>query len=128
MGSGNEALNESKMTAELLKEFIKANIKTETAIKMINSSLSLKTKREIFSTVDILEINLLNGEMCMFKVGGAQSYIKCSGKFETVFSKSLPIGIIDDIKITHIKKNLKDITKKIFSYQHSHGVLCLYHQ
>ena len=108
MGSGSEALNESKMTAELLKEFIKANIKTETAIKMINSSLSLKTKREIFSTVDILEINLLNGEMYLFKVGGAQSYIKSSKNFETVFSKSLPIGIIDDIKITHIKKNLKE--------------------
>ena len=108
MGSGNEARHESKMTAELLKEFIKANIKTETAIKMINSSLSLKTKREIFSTVDILEINLLNGKTYLYKVGGAQSYIKCSGKFETVFSKSLPIGIIDDIKITHIKKTLKN--------------------
>lgn len=108
MGSGDEASLESRMTAELLKEFIKADIKIETAINMINSSLALKTQREVFSTADILELNLLTGELHIYKVGGAQSYIKCKDNFETVFSKSLPIGIIDDIKTTHIKKNFKN--------------------
>ena len=105
MGSGDEASLESKMTAELLREFIKADIKIETAISMINSSLALKTQREGFSTVDLLEINLLTGDICLFKVGGAQSYIKHGDKFETILSKSLPIGIIDDIKITQTKKD-----------------------
>lgn len=107
MGSGDDAFAESKMTAELLKEFIKSGINIETAISMINSSLALKTEREVFSTVDITEINLLTGEAHMYKVGGAQSYIKASNDFETFFSKSLPIGIIDDVNITHINKYLK---------------------
>lgn len=108
MGSGDEASSESKMTAGLLKEFITADIDIETAISMINSSLSLKNQREGFSTVDLLEINLLTGDISLFKVGGAQSYIKCGGRFETIFSKSLPIGIIDDVKISNTKKSFHD--------------------
>ncbi len=108
MGSGDEASSESKMTAGLLKEFINADIDIETAISMINSSLSLKNQREGFSTVDLLEINLLTGDILLFKVGGAQSYVKCGGKFETVLSKSLPIGIIDDVKTSKTKLSFHD--------------------
>ena len=108
MGSGNEASLESKMTAELLKEFIKSGIQANTAVNMINSSMALKTQSEVFSTADILEINLLNGEFSMLKAGSAQSYIKCGNKFETLLSKSLPIGIIDDIKSTAVKKNFQN--------------------
>lgn len=108
MGSGTEASCESEMTAGLLKEFILAGVKIETAINMINSSLSLKTGRELFSTVDILEINLLSGIMNLYKVGGAQSYIKHGENFETIYSKSLPIGIVDDVKITQIQKDFKN--------------------
>jgi len=106
MGSGNEALYESRTTAGLLREFINANIKIETAIKMINSSLALKTKHEVFSTVDLLEINLLTGETHIYKVGSAQSYMRISGKAETIFSKTLPIGIIENVNITHEKRKL----------------------
>ncbi len=107
MGSGKEAQKESMMTAGLLKEFILAGVDIGIAIDMINSSLSLKTQPELFSTVDILEINLLNGEGNLYKVGGAQSYIKCKGQLETILSKTLPIGIIDDIKINHIRRELR---------------------
>lgn len=107
MGSGKEAQKESQMTASLLKEFILAGVDIKIAIDMINSSLSLKTQPELFSTVDILEINLLNGEGNLYKVGGAQSYIKCGKNLETVLSKTLPIGIIDDIKINHIRRELR---------------------
>ena len=106
MGSGKEAEKESLMTASLLKEFILAGVDIKIAIDMINSSLSLKTQPELFSTVDILEINLLNGEGNLYKVGGAQSYIKCRGNLETILSKTLPIGIIDDVKINHIRREL----------------------
>ncbi len=107
MGSGDDASRESKITAELLKEFITAGIKIETAINIINSSLSLKTQKEVFSTVDLLEADLFTGDISLYKVGCAQSYIKCGQGFETVLSKSLPIGIIDDVKITHVKKAFK---------------------
>lgn len=108
MGSGTDACEESRMTAELLREFIAAGINSDAAIKMINASLSIKAGRELFSTVDLLEIDLLNGATRLLKVGGAQSFIKHSDSFETVYSKSLPIGIIDEVKITQFKKNLKN--------------------
>ena len=107
MGSGKEAQKESLMTASLLKDFILAGVDIKIAIDMINSSLSLKTRPELFSTIDVLELNLLNGDANLYKVGGAQSYIKCGKNLETVLSKTLPIGIIDDIKINHICRELR---------------------
>lgn len=108
MGSGADAAEESKTTAALLKEFITAGIKPESAIGMINTSLSLKSGCELFSTVDLLQINLLNGEACLFKVGGAQSFILSGKGTETIYSKSLPIGIVDEVGITRFTKKLAD--------------------
>ncbi len=97
MGSGDEAYAESHMCAELLREFILAGVKTETAIRIINSSLALKTGREGFSTVDLLEIDLISGSAELYKIGGAQSYLRIRDDFKTVTSRSLPLGIVEDI-------------------------------
>lgn len=107
MGSGDEASAESRMTAELLREFITAGIKTETAIKIINSSLALKTRREGFSTVDLLELDLISGGIELYKAGGAQSYLKIREHFETVHAKNLPLGIMDDITISRTRHEFR---------------------
>ncbi len=107
MGSGDEAFAESHMTAELLKEFIMAGVKPEAAVKIINSSLALKTRREGFSTADILELDLISGGLELYKAGSAQSYIKGKDGFETVFARNLPLGIIDDITIGHTRHRFR---------------------
>lgn len=107
MGSGEDASTESKMTAELLREFITAGIKTETAIKIINSSLALKTRREGFSTADLAEIDLISGGITMHKAGSAQTFIKMKNEFETVTAKNLPLGIVEDITVSRAQKNFK---------------------
>lgn len=98
MGSGKKAMQESRTTLRLLREFIMAGFEAETAIEMINSSLCLKMDSEMFSTIDLLCIDLIYGTAEFYKIGAAESLINRSGSIETVFSASVPAGMVADIK------------------------------
>ena len=98
MGSGKKAMQESRATLRLLREFLMAGFEAETAIEMINSSLCLKMESEMFSTIDLLCIDLIYGTAEFYKIGAAESLISRSGNIETVFSVSMPAGIVSDIK------------------------------
>ena len=64
---------------------------------MINSALALRADRESFSTADILEINLESGIAEFLKVGSAQSLIKTKEGIDVISSKSLPVGILEQV-------------------------------
>lgn len=96
MGSGEAALSESKLTADLFYEFLNAGLKKETALEMINSSLAMKTDRESFSTADIFELDLRTGEAEFLKIGSAKSFIKTKSTVSEVCSKALPVGILEN--------------------------------
>lgn len=108
MGSGREALMESHITLRLLREFLQSGFGIRTAINIINSALCLKLDSECFSTVDLLCIDLMTGIADFYKIGGAESYIYTGGGVETVFSVSLPVGMLPDVKIQGQMKKLGD--------------------
>lgn len=108
MGSGSEASEESRLTAELLQDFIKAGFIKNTAVKMINSTLAMKAGKENFSTIDMAEVDLRSGKTEFLKVGAAQSYIMHDGEIEIISEKALPVGILEDIQIPTVEKNLSD--------------------
>ncbi len=108
MGSGRAALMESHITLRLLREFLQSGFGIRTAINMINSALCLKLDSECFSTIDLLCIDLMTGIADFYKIGGAESYIYTGGAVETVFSVSLPAGMLPDVKIQSQMKKLGD--------------------
>lgn len=108
MGSGREAMTESHITLKLLKEFLQSGFGIKTAISMINSALCLKLDSECFSTVDLLCIDLISGAAEFYKIGGAESFIYKNGSVETVFSVSLPVGMLPGVKIHAQTKKLDD--------------------
>lgn len=108
MGCGEAALAESRLTARLFTEFLKAGFEKETAVNMINSALALKADKESFSTVDLLEINMETGVCQFLKIGSAQSFIKTKSSIEEVSSKALPIGIMESIEVTAQEFQLKN--------------------
>lgn len=108
MGSGKEAMLESKITLKLLKEFLLSGFEIKTAINMINSALCLKLDTECFSTVDLVCVDLISGIAEFYKIGGAESFICKNGNVETVFSVSLPVGMLPDVKIQGQTKKLGD--------------------
>lgn len=97
MGSGDSAANESHMTVSLLENFLESGFDTETTVKLINSSLIIKANKETFSTVDMLSINLINGNAQFIKIGAAGAFIRNKNGVKKIDSTSLPIGILKNV-------------------------------
>lgn len=106
MGSGKRAMLESRITLKLLKEFLQSGFDVKTSVDMINSALCLRLDYECFSTVDLLCVDLMTGICEFFKIGGAESVVLRGANVETVFSVSLPVGMIADIKTRGQSKRL----------------------
>ena len=58
MGSGSLACKESEMVIELVEKFLEAGFDVETAVRMMNSAMVMKGQEDLFSTVDISELDL----------------------------------------------------------------------
>lgn len=106
MGSGEAAMEESTMTTELLTEFLKAGFAKDSSVNIINSSLALKSGEEMFSTIDLAAIDLLSGETDFWKVGASESFVKHKDDIDTIFSTSLPAGMLPSVKADSTRKTL----------------------
>ena len=98
MGSGSEAAKESNETVRLLEGMLVAGIDKETAVKLINSVLILKSYDENFATIDMLVFDLYTGVGEFIKTGSAGSYIKKGKKVVCLRSASLPTGIVGTLE------------------------------
>lgn len=98
MGSGSSAAKESNETVHLLEGMLVAGIDKETAVKLINSVLILKSYDENFATIDMLVFDLYTGVGEFIKTGSAGSYIKKGKKVVCLKSSSLPTGIVGAIE------------------------------
>lgn len=108
MGSGNRAALESSMACSLLSKLIRAGSDTSTALQMVNSLLISKSTDEVFTTADILKLDLFNGKAEFFKAGAAQSFVKTGGTVNSVESSALPLGIIPGAEIKPVTLRLSD--------------------
>lgn len=108
MGSGEQASIESQAVIELLERFMEAGFKEESAIKLINSMLVMRTDQQICSTIDMSVIDLHTG-MCNFiKIGAAATFIKRKDWVEVITSTTMPIGILNDVDMDGVSKKLYD--------------------
>lgn len=108
MGTGLKAFKESKSAIELLEQLLEAGFDGETAIKMINSILVLKSSEQTFSTLDMTLVDRYTGTCEFVKIGAASSFIKTGNKVEVVKSTSLPLGMLNDVEGDSTTKILKN--------------------
>ena len=106
MGSGRDAAITSRMTCIILEKLLAAGNRKNTVLKMLNHFIRHKNM-ECFATVDLLEIDLLNGEASFIKSGAAASYVLREGKLFKIASQSLPIGITREITAEEIRFSLQ---------------------
>lgn len=106
MGSGVKACAESESVIELLEQFMEAGFEEESAIKLINSILVLKSDQQSFSTIDMGVINLHTGTCDFVKIGASSTFIKRDRWVETICSTSLPVGVLNHVDIDGITKKL----------------------
>ena len=108
MGSGSMACKESEMVLDLVERFLEAGFSVETAIRMMNSAMVIRGEEDIFSTIDMVAVDLYEGEAEFYKVGAAATFIRRKEGVECLLSTSLPVGVSYKMEIDGVKKQLED--------------------
>lgn len=108
MGSGIQANNESEVVIELIEQFLEAGFCKETAIRMINSTLLMKSEDQTFSTIDVSEIDLYSGVCEVIKIGASTTFIKRNDWVESIQSTSLPAGMFCEVDFDTVSKKMYD--------------------
>lgn len=111
MGSGQRAAIHSKAAMNLLEQFMETGFDKDTAVKIINSILVLKSNDDSFATLDISIIDLYDGEAEFVKIGAAATYIKREERLDIIKSVSLPAGIMSEFEteLMHMQVGNGDI-------------------
>lgn len=105
MGHGKNAGRISKMVLELVRSMFVAGLDIDLVVESINKLL-LPVGLDNFSTLDacVIDLNLMN---CSFiKLGSSVSILKHKMTSEIIECKSLPIGIVQNIRPTIINKKI----------------------
>ncbi len=108
MGTGETACEESESVVELLEQFMEAGFRKESAVKLINSILVLKSEEQTFSTIDMSVINLYTGECDFIKIGASTTFIKRDNWVEVINSTSLPAGVLNQVDYETVSRQLYD--------------------
>ncbi|MEH7886621.1 stage II sporulation protein E [Bacillus sp. JJ1609] len=107
MGNGERAHSESRDTLLLLQQILQSGIEEKVAIKSVNSILALRTTDEIFSTLDLVMVDLQNASARFLKIGSTPSFIKRGGKIMKVQASNLPMGILQEFEVDVVGEQLK---------------------
>lgn len=114
MGSGDSAGEKSQTAIGLVENFYKAGFDNDIILSSINKLLNLE-RDEIFSTIDIVIIDLKNGIADFVKMGASTSYIRGQEGCKIIECNALPVGILQDVKA---------FTKKVVLNEKDMIVLC----
>lgn len=102
MGSGSRAQEKSETSINIIENFYKAGYDDETIISSVNKLLTL-TSENVFSAMDISVVDLKNGEVDFIKQGATTGFIKSGEDVHRIESRSLPLGIVSDVKPRLVK-------------------------
>ena len=107
MGHGKLAGRTSKMVLELIKNLFIVGVELDLIIDSINKLL-LPAGIDNFSTLDMAVVDLKQ-QICSFiKLGASVSLIKHSQTTDVIAGKSLPVGIVQNLKPTIITRKIVD--------------------
>lgn len=98
MGHGKQAALASQQTVELLRLCLDAGYSRRQTLTAVNGMMLLSGHGERFTTVDLMTIDLWNGQMTLDKLGAAGSWVFQQGKLQQVTGDALPLGILEHIE------------------------------
>lgn len=98
MGKGSRAALDGAMGAGLLSKLINAGFGFDSALKVVNSALLVKSNDESLATLDIANIDLFTGKCELFKAGAPAGYIVKNGAVTKCELTSMPAGILRGIE------------------------------
>lgn len=106
MGQGQKASDDSSLTLDVIKQLMMNGISLKDTIQSVNALLKIKNRNDMFTTLDMIEINLVLGNATFIKYGSCPTYIIRNNHIIERESQSLPIGIVSPIDISIQKEKL----------------------
>ena len=106
MGQGQKASDDSTLTLDVIKQLIMNGISLKDTIQSVNALLKIKNRNDMFTTLDMVEINMVLGTATFMKYGSCPTYIIRNHQVIEIESKSLPIGIVSPLEISIDKEKL----------------------
>ncbi len=97
MGTGKAAAVGGTLCARLMRELLHAGFCAQSAAKLVNIALTLKSDDENAVALDALSINLYTGSAELYKAGGAASFLLHDGHIAVYDADTLPIGILGTV-------------------------------
>ncbi len=96
MGSGKDAAAASRLTGIVLGRLLYAGCDRSVTLQALNQIIRQR-RTECFSTVDMLEADLMSGEASFYKCGASPSFILRKGKVYRIASHTPPVGIMKEL-------------------------------
>ena len=107
MGRGSRAALDGAMGAGLIAKLINAGFGFDSALKVVNSALLVKSNDESLATLDIANIDLFTGKCELFKAGAPASYIIKNKSVTKCELSSMPAGILRGVEFAKRNAVLK---------------------
>ena len=107
MGSGEQAGEKAETAVGLVENFYKAGFESDIILSSVNKLMNLE-RDDIFSTIDIVTIDLKEGIADFIKMGASSSYVRGEDGCTIIESSALPVGIVDEARATTKKLVLKE--------------------
>lgn len=93
MGSGPEAAADSRMAAALAEKLLRAGAAPQTAMRILNTALLLRSEKQLSTlSIDLMQVNLFTGEAVILKYGAAPSYVREGGMVQVLRGVSPAAG------------------------------------
>lgn len=97
MGVGRPAAIDGALACTLAAKLLKAGFAAESAARLVNVALALKSDEESAATLDLVSVDLYTGRASLFKAGACPTFVVRGGKAEPVEAAGLPVGILSSV-------------------------------
>ena len=94
MGTGRPAAVDGTVAANLTANLLQAGFQAETAARLTNVALSLKSDEESSATLDLVQVDLYTGAARLYKAGAAPGFVVQNGKARLLDGPGLPMGLL----------------------------------
>lgn len=98
MGTGKPAAVDGNLAAELTARLLRAGFSPDTAARLINVALALKSDDEGGATLDLLQVDLFTGGARLYKAGAAPGFVVQQGRARLISGPGLPVGILSEVR------------------------------
>ncbi|MBQ8616743.1 MAG: SpoIIE family protein phosphatase [Clostridia bacterium] len=107
MGSGVNAMQESRAALEMTVESLRAGYTRAQALSVVNALMLMCTGREMYATMDLCLIDLHSGEAAFEKLGACASYVVRDSEVRTMGAQTLPVGVLPDVEPGSLRLTLQ---------------------